>query len=145
MSLNTVGEIMISVNPLDQRKRLRVLAKQLGKGVPLTCAQAAFLANAFALIADGEDANKILGVKFSRGNNPTQAATRQKMSGALHWVACAIDKELGYGYTLEKACEEAVRLFELDYDLEYVKKKWNKYKHMQSCFRAVYEPDSPID
>lgn len=136
---------MISVNPLDQRKRLRALAKQLGKDVPLTCAQAAFLANAFTLIADGGDANKVLGVKFSQGNSHTKAVQRRQMSRALHWVACAIDKELGHGYTLEKACEEAVRHFKLHRSPEYLKKKWYEYKHMQSTVRTAYEPDSPID
>lgn len=136
---------MAIVNPLDQRKRLRALSEQLGKGLPLTFDQAQFLANAFALIAAGDDANKVLGVKFSQGNNPKQAAARQNISKALHWIACARDKELGLGYTLDKACEEAVRLFELERDPEYVKKKWNEYKHMQSTVRTAYEPDSPID
>jgi hypothetical protein len=145
MPLNTVGEIMISVNPLDQRKRLLALSEQLGKGLPLTFDQAQFLANAFALIAAGDDANKVLGVKFSTGNSLTKAVQRQKMSRALHWVACATDGELGLGYSVDHACEEAIRLFKLHRSLAHVKKKWYEYKHMQSTVRRAYEPDSPID
>jgi hypothetical protein len=146
------------MNPLDTRKRLKAFAEQMKEGCAPSDEQYRYLHWAFEKIAAGEDANKVLGVAFSRGKKKSDAEARQKMSFVLHWVACAVeprDGDLpGQGYTHEKAFEEAAILArqifgvsETDkYDAQYIKKCWyaKDKQHMQSPVRQSFEPDSPF-
>lgn len=144
------------MNPTDYRKKLTAFAQQMQQKKQLTESQFEYLAKVFAKISAGEDANKVLGLNYSAGNGPKKERARQKISFVLHWIACAIEpKERdGLGYTLEKACAEAVAVarknFGIEgsekYDTDYLKKCWHNpdYAHMQSPTRDHFDSDSPV-
>ena len=132
------------MNPLDRRKHLAAFSKKIRRGGRVTKAQALYLANVFERISKGEDANYVLGVKYSRGQSQNDAIGRQKLSEVLHWVACAIDPDTGHGYTLEAALSAARVAFRYPHDLDYLRKKWYEHPHMQSPCRTWRDQDSPF-
>lgn len=132
------------MNPLDTRKRLAAFAEKMQKKAPLAEEEYTYLQNVFSRISAGEDANKVLGVSFSKGNSENDALGRQKLSAVLHWVACAIDTDTGHGYTLEEALKIAHKAFHYPHDLAYLRKKWYEHKAMQSSSRHWSDPDSPF-
>lgn len=144
------------MNPTDRRKYLTVFAQQMQQKKELTEPQFEYLANVFAKISAGEDANEVLGLKYQRGNGPTKDKTRQKLSLVLQWIACATESTTddGLGYTLEEACNKAVPFARgifgdkdsQKYDVEYLKKCWYKsdYAHMRSPTRGHFDKDSPF-
>lgn len=131
------------MNPLDIRKRLAAFAYKMEKKTPLTDEEYSYLQKIFLRIAAGEDANKVLGVSFSKGKSKNDAIGRQKLSAVLHWVACAIDADTGHGYTLEEALKFAHKAFNYPHELDYLRKKWHEHKAMQSVDRYWFDPDSP--
>lgn len=132
------------MNPFDIRKRLAAFADKLENKTALNDEEHSYLSNVFRRVADGEDANKVLGVSFMRGQSVNDAIGRQKLSMLLHWVACAIDADTGLGYTLEEALEVAHKEFDYPHDLDYLRKKWYEHKAMQSTSRYWSDPDSPF-
>ena len=134
------------MNPLDHLKRIKAFTEQLKNKQPLTAEQYQYLANVFERIGNGEDANKVLGVKYDVGQNETKAEARQSISFALHWIANAIlpTADEGLGYTLDQAFAEAENHFpDLSYDM--LRKYWYQpdKKHMQNPSRGTFDPDSP--
>ena len=135
------------MNPLDTRKRLAAFAKQIRGGGRVTKAQALYLANVFERISKGEDANMVLGIKSKRGQSEKAAKARQDMSKILHWVAGSIERDDIHEvepYTLDKACQEAVKHFKLEHDSDYIKKQWYENPHMRSSIRTWSDEDSPF-
>lgn len=144
------------MNPTDYRKNLAAFAVQMQQKQGLTDLQFEYLANAFKKIAAGDDANKVLGLNYSAGNGPSKERARQNISLVLHWIACAIEptERDGLGYTLEKACAEAVEIARTifgvkgseKYDADYLKKCWHNpdYAHMRSPTRDHFDRDSPV-
>lgn len=132
------------MNPLDVRKRLAAFAKKLAKKTPLDQEEFRYLENVFRRIAEGEDANVVLGVAYSKGRSENDAIGRMKLSAVLHWVAGAIDPNTGLGLTLEEALEAAHKMFKYPHDLSYLRKKWHEHKAMQLADRHWSDPDSPF-
>jgi hypothetical protein len=139
-------------NYLDQRRALRDLAGQLLRGEALLPVQSSYLGLAFLRIADGENANSVLSVSPRKGQTDAQAMSRQNLSIVMHWIAGAVAPEpVGYGYSVEKACQEAVPIAQKQfgdstgekYDALYLRKKWYEYQHMQSDTRLFYDKDFP--
>ena len=134
------------MNPLDTRKRLAGFAKQLKAGKTITKEQTQYLVNVFERISQGEDANRVLDVTYSRGRSEKDALARQSLSMIFHWVACAIETDpmTGQKILLEDALEQAHKLFKYKHDLKYLRDKWYEHKPMQSPLRTWSEPDSPF-
>ena len=146
------------MNPLDIRKRLRVFSLKMSSQGELTKEEYEFLHHVFNRIADGEDANKVLGIKFGRGKSLNDANIRQAISFIIHWIECAVqplDGELpGHGYTVSEACnaaapilKEMLGLASTDrYDAEYIRQCYYKpeFAHMRSKDRKTFDEDSPF-
>ena len=147
------------MNPLDVRKQLHVFAEKMGAHQQLNQEEYQYLANVFMRIANGEDANAVLGVKFHRGNSFADAKLRQGLSFIIHWIECAIQPEdadiPGLGYSVSKACVEAAPILRKmmgvedsdKYDAEYIRKCYYKpdFAHMRSEFRGILDQDSPFE
>ena len=132
------------MNPLDIRKRFRVFALKMSSQGELTKEEYEFLYQVFNRIADGEDANEVLGVKFGRGKSLNDANIRQAISFIIHWIECAIqplDGELpGHGFTVSEACNAAAPILKEmlglestdKYDAEYIRQCYYKpeFSHM---------------
>ena len=146
------------MNPLDVRKKLKIFAKKMSMQEVPTDGEYIFLKNVFSRIADGEDANEVLGVKFSRGNSLKDARNRQAISFIIHWIECAmqpVDGELpGNGYSVTEACNAAVpilkKLLDVEntdkYDAEYIRQCYYKpeFAHMRSVTLTALDQDSPF-
>ena len=146
------------MNPLDVRKRLQAFADKMSMRKKLTIQEYDFLANLFERVANGEDANEVMGVKFGRGNSLSDAKKRQAISCIIHWIECAIqptDTEIpGLGYSVSQACSEAVpmlrKMLGVDssekYDSEYIRQCYYKpeFAHMRSINRGAFDLDSPF-
>jgi len=146
------------MNPLDVQKRLKVFAQKLSTHAPLSNEEHEYLANVFDRIAEGEDANEVLGVKFGKGNSLSDAKKRQALSFIIHWIECAIqpvDAEIpGHGYDVSQACNEAVPILRKmlgvedgdKYDADYIRQCYYKpaYAHMRSELRRALDQDSPF-
>ncbi len=86
------------------------------------------------------------------------AKKRQALSFIIHWIECAIqpaDGDIpGLGYTVTKACQEAVPILRQmlgvehseKYDSEYIRKCYYEpdYAHMRSQTRSAFDMDSPF-
>jgi hypothetical protein len=146
------------MNPLDVKKRLKVFAEKLSTHSPLSNEEREFLVNVFSRIANGEDANEVLGVKFGRGKSLSDAKKRQALSFIIHWIECAIkpvDSDTpGLGYTVSEACIKAEpilrKMLEVEdddkYDAEYIRQCFYKpeFAHMRSVDRGAFDQDSPF-
>ena len=146
------------MNPLDVKKRLKVFSNRMSERAGLTDEDYDFLAHVFSRIADGEDANEVLGLKFGRGNSMADAIKRQALSFIIHWIECAVqpaDGDIpGHGYTVSEACDEAVPILRQmlgveaseKYDSEYIRQCYYKpeYAHMRSLTRGAFDRDSPF-
>ncbi len=147
------------MNPLDMRKRMRVFALKMSSRGELTNEENEFLHQVFNRIADGEDANEVLGVKFGRGKSLNDASIRQAISFIIHWIECAIqplDGELpGHGYSVSEACNAAAPILKEmlgientdKYDAEYIRQCYYKpeFSHMRSLARRALDQDSPFN
>jgi hypothetical protein len=148
------------MSPEDQRRALLDLAYQLDGGSDLADSQRQFLALALYRIATGEDANKVLSVRPTRGQKLTDAVDKRRMSLILHWVACAMRPDPKTGekaMTLVEACEAAMDAIvphakvvfpgadERKYEPEYIQRCWSDpvYAHMRSTERGWFDPDFP--
>lgn len=146
------------MNPLDIRKRLQLFAKKMSTQSQLTNEEYEFLANVFDRIANGEDANEVLGVNFVRGHTLKNAKNRQAISFIIQWIECAIqpttDDLPGLGYSVSEACNEAVPILRKmlgvedseKYDAEYIRQCYYKpeFAHMRSTNRGALDQDSPF-
>ena len=133
------------MSPLDVRKRLAAFANKLSAGKRVTKAEAVYLSQVFRRISEGEDANCVLGVKYSRGQSQRDALARQELSKIFQWVAAAIeaDPDDDQVLSLEAALEQAHKLFRYPHDLRYLRDKWYENKSMQSPLRTWSDIDSP--
>ena len=148
------------MSPEDQRRALLDLAYQLDGGADLADSHRQFLALALYRIATGEDANKVLSVRPTRGQKLTDAVDRRRMSLILHWVACAMHPDPNTGekaMTLAEACEAAMNAIvphakvkfpgadNRKYDAEYIQRcsSESMYAHMRSPERGWFDPDFP--
>jgi hypothetical protein len=146
------------MNPLDIRKRMKIFSQKLSARSLLSDEEQEYLANVFYRIAEGEDANEVLGVKFGKGNSLSDAKKRQALSFIIHWIECAIqpiDAEIpGLGYDISQACNEAAPILRKmlgvedsdKYDAEYIRQCYYKptYAHMRSELRGALDQDSPF-
>lgn len=143
-------------DPLDYRKRIRRIAEKVGGNLPLSNDEKMYLANALSEVAEGDDANAALGVKFGRGQSPKDALLRRNMNMIMHMLAALVAPESdlefeGPPMKLIKACEKltpiAQRLAgdfdEVMYDATYLLKYWNENKNLHSLWRTADEPGSP--
>lgn len=88
------------------RENLRLIAKYLDAGKPLPPEVAAWLADALRQIAAGEDANKALEVKRSRGRPqaPPNPHKELKLKAAMSWIVAAMQPfPEGFGYSFDDA------------------------------------------
>lgn len=148
------------MSQLDHRRALLDLAYQLDRGEALSDEQRRFLAVVFYRIGRGEDANKVLGLEFGRGERLSDAIARMRMSMILHWVACRVKPDPSSdekAMSIEKACALAVDTIvpmakavypgadRRHYDAEYILHCWGKpeYAHMRSTERGWFDPDFP--
>lgn len=146
------------MSQLDNRRALLDLAIQLERGEALSDEQSRFLAAAFYRIGRGENANKVLGLEFGRGERASAAIDRMRMSMILHWVACRVrpdPKSNDKAMSIENACELAVETIvpvakatypgadDRQYDAEYILRCWSEYAHMRSTERGWFDPDFP--
>jgi len=148
------------MNPEDARRRLAALAQRLSAGSNLTRAEKRTLAKVFNRIAEGEDANHVLGLKPRPGQRVANLVARQRMSLILHWVSGLVQpdpKTQKRTLSVEKACEMAVlaivpvakQVFpgadKSNYEAEYILRCWNEpaYAHMRSPYRQPDDLDHP--
>jgi hypothetical protein len=143
------------VNHLDRQRILRVLARQIERGEQLSAAQLNYLGKAFARIGNGEDANRVLGVRATRGKSDKDAISHQKHSLILHWMAGAIDGP--DGLSVSQACEIAMTTLvplaheifgnpdNSVYDAEYLRKMWYENTEMQKLDRNVFDHAFPYN
>lgn len=146
---------------LDILRILNELSMQLFRKEPLSDQQSEYLCLVFMRIANGEDANIVLGTRPKRGNKNSDAIARERLSFILQWIACKIESHEGdvkNHMSIEKACELAIDsivpfakfLFpgaeDCNYDVEYLMRCWSepKYKHMRSTKRQLYDEDFPF-
>ena len=145
---------------LDKRRVLDALAAQLLRCEPISQEQSRYLGVAFWRIANGEDANNVLGVRPKKGQRQTGAVARQRMSLILHWIAGAIQPDptgCERPLTIEQACELAMDSIvpaaknafpgadDCVYDAEYLMRCWSERenKHMRSSGRKFNDDDFP--
>ena len=148
------------MNPRKQKKHFKQLSDHLLSGGELSMQDREWLAGAFGKIAEGENANEVLGLKNEVGHSDYDALKRQQLSLALHWIAGAIRPDSGdlpgLGLSVSAACNEASRIFKSDFkyegrriiiDKEYLRQCWykNTNKHLQNPIRYTDEPDFPYD
>lgn len=92
----------------DAQNRLRRISKTLGSGTTLSPIDRDFLSDALSAVADGDDANKALGVKAKRGERKSKKSRSRQVTKkhAMAWIAAARlpEEEGGLGLTLEEAC-----------------------------------------
>jgi hypothetical protein len=143
-------------DPLDYRKRIRRIAEKVGSNLLLSDDEKMYLVNALSQVAEGDDANAALGVKFGHGQSQKAALLRQNMNIIMHMLAALVAPESdmefdGPPMKLIKACEMltpiAQRLAgdddEVMYDPEYLLKYWHENQHLHSIWRTADEPGSP--
>jgi hypothetical protein len=135
---------------LDQRRRLRSFAAQMRARKPLTDDQFNWLEQTFGRIGNGVDANTALGVKRNRGESIQDELARQRLNFTLFYIAGALNE----GIEWEQALQEGVQLINrlhghgldpgryVKYDVDTLKRAWNKYKDWQRPERLPGEPDS---
>ena len=148
------------MSPLDHQRALLDLAYQLSSHEPLLPEQINFLSIVLYRIGNGEDANKVLGVKLKPGQKLKDVIARRRLSFILHWIACAINPDPGStekAMSVEAACElasheivpKAKMIFpgadDNDYDVEYLLRCWTapEYEHLRSCERQWFDSDFP--
>ena len=135
----------------EQRRRYKVIAAQLRQHIPLSAEQFDQLAEVFARIADGEDANAVLRVRATNGKSESDEVSRERMSMALSYVATLREE----GMTLKQAMEEGSRLLRRLHGLhpddpedrfspETLRKAWRRYPHMRSAVRHTMDEDWPL-
>ena len=142
----------------DQKRRLRLLALMLAENKPLAIAERDYLARSLHAIGSGDDANQVFGTRLAKGQKISDVDAKRKLSFILHWVAGAISSSNNSPkITLEQALIEAEqvvvpianRIFgnidNFTYSVEYLKKCWHKYPHMQSLDRNTYDDDYPFN
>lgn len=133
------------MGPTDNRRVFKDLAEQLSLGQDLIEEQRVFLAFCFRRIADGEDANVVLGLKHKQGQSEADAAARRSLSVLLHMVASHVEE----GVRIETACSKVAEIAQRlplgseQYDADYLRKCWYKYPHMRSLERSIFDPDFP--
>ena len=144
----------------DHKRALLDLAYQFDRGDDLTDSQRQYLAVVFYRVATGEDANKVLQLKSTKGKKLSDVIARRRMSLILHWVAGAMHPDPNtdeQAMTLSQACVEAmdtiVPLAKMafpgadnrEYDAEYIARCWSDptYAHMRSPERGWFDPDFP--
>jgi 3-oxoacyl-(acyl-carrier-protein) synthase len=144
---------------LDNRRILEALAHRLFRGEKLSEEEARFLGIVLGRIANGEDANKVLGVRPKKGQTESAAIARQRLSMILSWIAAQIEPDAnGRRKSIEAACAAAVHsivpaaklMFPGDdervYDHEYLMRCWSapEYRHMRTSKRSFYNEDFPF-
>lgn len=91
--------------------RLRDIANKLENGAGLTPSDSEFLVESLKRIAQGADANEVLGVKAKRGERKTarEIAKKDKARSAIAWIASVIrsEKEGGLGISFDDAIARA--------------------------------------
>jgi len=92
----------------DSQNRLRKISKTLKSKTTLSPIDRDFLSDALSAVADGNDANKALGVKAKRGERKSKKSRSRQVTKkhAMAWIAAArlTEEEGGLGLTLEEAC-----------------------------------------
>ncbi len=73
------------------RKRFRALAAQLRSGKDLSIEQTKWLSIAFEEIANGVDANVVLGVIYLQGRKKADEVRREKLGLLFSWIMVAIE------------------------------------------------------
>lgn len=148
------------MNHEDHKRVLLSLAHQIDSGKELADSQRQYLAISIYRIATGEDANKVLGVKGTKGKKLSDVIGRRRMSMILHWVAGAMNPDPGTdekAMTLSEACIAAMETVvpmakatfpgaeNREYDADYIARCWSEpaYVHMRSTERGWFDPDFP--
>lgn len=145
------------MNPSDIKKRIAYYASELRQGRQLEPEASVALGDILEHIANGVDANKALGVAYSRGKSESDDIARRHLSLVFWWISCAIDQPIPLQppYSLEEAFEMGSvlmkKLTETEdsdkYDVSYIKKCWYdpRYRHLKNPTRTIWEDDSPLD
>ncbi|MCP5346213.1 MAG: hypothetical protein R3F41_00490 [Gammaproteobacteria bacterium] len=146
------------MTPKGNRKIFKQWAEHIRDDGEITQDLRVYIANAFGLLSEGEDANEVFGLKYdSSGKSESDTIHRERLSFVLHWIACVVvpeDDDLpGLGLSISDACKEAAVLFgkflrdgsARQYDAEYLRQCWYRYKHMQNPNRSPNDPDNPYN
>lgn len=146
------------MNPADQKKRFRALAKQLDNGIPLSNKQTRDLITIFRGISEGRDPTRILGLNYGDGKSKQDEAARALLDFVMHWIACATADDTDENgdpikpYSMKEAFEKGSEMLKklsgtMDpdaYDPSYIKKVWYERSKQGkvSPFRSASDPDS---
>jgi len=134
----------------NQRKQFQALSKQLANSGLLTKEQVSYFARVFKRIGDGEDANEVLGLKYSAGRSEVDELSRQDLALKFQLVMTYIEKDNGNELTVTQALEEVSKISQSNNSLrpvEYssLKRRWydKKYKHLKKLEVSPLDVDSP--
>ena len=138
--------------PRTQKKRFLTLCDQLESGKELTRRQRDYLASCFYAIGNGEDSNSVFGLSYVQGRSKTDEKRRENLRLMFSWIAAAIDPELGHGWTLKKALDEAAALCATKgspfnaRSREAIERAWynKKYRYLKAPIFCATDLDSPI-
>lgn len=126
----------------DSQKRLRQLANLIASGSAINDNDRKFLSDALRDIADGDDANKALGVKAKRGERKSKKSQIRKVTEihAMAWIAAAKlpQQDGGLGLSLEEACALAGNLKAFGLTEETLRSYWNRKPKRR---RVIYKKE----
>jgi hypothetical protein len=134
---------------LKNRKTLKAFAHKIFAQQALLDDEMLLVARALEAIGDGADANRAFGVKFGRGQKPSDNERRQHLSAVLHIVSAFVDE----GMDVEPACNLVADKLSNniylsgaptpEYEANYLYRAWYKHKHLQALDRTVGDADFP--
>ena len=134
----------------NQRKQFQALSKQLVNGGPLSKEQVSYFARVFKRIGDGEDANLVLGLKYSAGRSEVDELSRQDLALKFHLVMTYIEKDNGNELTVTEALQKVSELSKMSNSLKQVeysslKRRWydKKWSHLKLLVYSPLDVDSP--
>jgi hypothetical protein len=131
------------MNIRTQKKRFDSLAKQLRNNTPMTDEQRLYLADSFAQIAQGADANEVFGIKYSKGKSDTKDRAKENHFRIIHWITAAIlsEEEGGLGLNITQAIEAVSALMDGGWINPITKEKYvykDEAGRPQSPFGCIY-------
>jgi len=121
------SKIAPSRSARDQQDYIGAIGDKVANDQPLTDTERQFLADALRDVRRGEKADNAFGIRARRGErrciDPGLTPSMQRRALAMGWIAVArLPDPEGFGYTLEKAFDEAAKYF--DYSVDTLNSYW---------------------
>ena len=125
------------------KRRFAALAQQLKNNTPLNEEQRLYLAEAFAQIANGTDANEAMGIKYSKGKSDAKDQATEKHFLIIHWMTAAIlsEEEGGLGLSITQAIDAVSALMNGSWTNPITKQQYvfkDSAGRPQSQFGCIY-------